>query len=346
MKKKRIQRKFSLNTIVLASMITGITVSAIAFGLGRHFPGKKKTVSVETSHPANTAIPGIRNVRLRSFHLTQPLLMAELPDESAELEDLRSQFTGTIRKAEAGNKINSAAVYLHDLSNGHWIGVNKWEQYDPGSILKLTILLAYLRKSEDQPGLMDRRIYFDRPFTSVPYQSIKGETITPGRSYPIRELIRYMLVESDNQANALLNNNIEPTYALNVFSDLQLPVPKTDAPSLTLNCVDVSRFLRLLFNASYTNPSLSEFALEQLTQVRYADGIRSTFPAGVTIAHKFGERGYANSNQKELHETALIYLEDRVILLTIMTKGNDLTSQAELIRNISMVVARRYSSIS
>jgi len=344
MKNPKIQRRFSYKTIVLVSLITGMTASAIAFGIGRHYQFRKKTISSGTSFQNQASISSVRNLRLKNYQLTKPLLMAELPDESAEFEALRRELSVAINMAESGQEVTSAAIYLHDFSNGHWMGINKSEQYDPGSILKLTILLAYLRKAQEQPGLLDRKILFARPFTTVPYQTIRGESIIPGRSYTVRELIKYMLVESDNQANALLNNSIEPDYALKVFSDLELQVPRWDAPTVNMNCVDVSRFLRLLFNSSYTQPELSEYALELLTAVRYENGIRTAFPPEVTIAHKFGERGFQNSPEKQLHETALVYLKDRVLLITIMTKGENFSAQEDLIRKLSGLIAGRFSS--
>lgn len=345
MKDSKALHKFSYKTIILVSLITGMTASAIAFGIGRYHPFRKKTVSNSTYVRNMSSFSSVRNLRLKNYRLTQPLLMAELPDESMVFDELRQELSAAIKMAQSGNKVTSAAVFLHDFSNGRWMGINKSEQYDPGSILKLTILLAYLRKAQEQPGLLDRRIFFAQPFTTVPYQTFKGETIIPGRAYTVRELIRYMLVESDNQANALLNNSIESQYVLKVFSDLELPVPLWDAPTLSMNCVDVSRFLRLLFNSSYAQPELSEYALELLTAVRYENGIRKAFPPEVTIAHKFGERGFQNSPEKQLHETALVYLKDRVILVTIMTKGKDFSTQEDLIRKLSGLIAGWFCSV-
>ena len=330
--------RFSIITIIIACLLTGLTTFGVSYCISKSRLLKMK----KADQPFTTPSPSVRNLRLKKFQLTQPLLIVELPDESSDYSDIKQELSLAIEGAKPGGKVSSASVFLHDFSNGRWMCINKSESYDPGSILKLTILLAYLRKAQDHPGLLDRKLFYTRPFTSMPVQTITGSTITPGRSYSIRELIRYMIVESDNQANALLNSSIEPEYALRVFSDLEMAIPDKDATSLNMTAMEVSRFLRLLFNSSYNSPELSEFALKILTQVKYDDGIRAAFPPEVTIAHKFGERGFNGNPERQLHETALIYLNDRVLLLTIMTRGNDPLIQAQLLRNLSQIVARRY----
>lgn len=332
--------RFSFITIIVACTLTGAATFAFTYCISKN--QSKRQQSQQAA--ANPCSPQVKNYRLKSFRLTQPLLMAELPEESPDYDDLRGELSSVIGRYKTEYRVTTASVFLHDFSIGQWMSINRSEKYDPGSILKLTILLAYLKKAHDQPGLLERKLFFAQPYAAAPVQAITGSSIIPGHSYTIRELIRYMLVESDNQANALLNNSIEPEYALRVFRDLEMQVPDKNASSITMSCVEVSRFLRLLFNSSYNSPELSEFALELLTQVKYTNGIRSAFPPNVTIAHKFGERGFNGSAERQLHETSLIYLEGKVLLFTIMTKGTDLDTQAALIRELSRVVATRYKS--
>jgi len=332
--------RFTIITIIMACSLTGAATFAFTYCISKSHSKDRSA----KEKPLTQSSPWVRNMRLKKFDLTQPLLMVELPEESSDYDEVRQEFSSLIERSKSDKRVTSASVFLHDFSNGRWMSINSSEKYDPGSILKLTILLAYLKKAQDQPGLLDRKLFYAQPFSSVPVQTIIGSSITPGHSYAIRELIRFMLVESDNQANALLNNSIEPEYALRVFEDLDMTVPDKSAASITMTCIEVSRFLRLLFNSSYNSPELSEYALELLTGIKFTDGIRSAFPLGVTIAHKFGERGFIGSQERQLHETSLIYLEGKVLLLTIMTKGTDIDSQAGLIRELSSVVARRYAS--
>lgn len=332
--------RFSAVLVIVACLLTGAATFTFTYCISQNQAKKNQRRQAEASRCS----PQVKNYRLKSFKLTQPLLMAELPEESPDYDELKGELSAVIGRYKTDKRVTTASVFLNDFSIGQWMSINASEKYDPGSILKLTILLAYLKKAHEQPGLLDRKLFFAQPYAAAPVQAITGFSITPGRSYPIRELIRYMIVESDNQANALLNNSIEPEYALRVFEDLDMTVPDKSATSITMTVVEVSRFLRLLFNSSYNSPELSEFALELLTKIKYTDGIRSAFPADITIAHKFGERGFIGSSERQLHETSLIYLEGKVLLLTIMTKGTDLDTQAGLIREISGVICRRYAS--
>jgi beta-lactamase class A len=52
--------------------------------------------------------------------------------------------------------------------------------------------------------------------------------------------------------------------------------------------------------------------------------------------HKFGEAG--DANEKQLHESAIIYLDNNPYLLTIMTKGNDMKKLPDVINQISALI--------
>ena len=91
--------------------------------------------------------------------------------------------------------------------------------------------------------------------------------------------------------------------------------------------------MRTLYNASYLTVEDSEFANKLLSQTNFKDGIYSSLPANTRIAHKFGESG--NQTEKQLHESAIVYLNDNPYLITIMTKGNDINKLSEAIREIS-----------
>jgi beta-lactamase class A len=77
-----------------------------------------------------------------------------------------------------------------------------------------------------------------------------------------------------------------------------------------------------------------------LRKSTFNDGIVKGIPVGkLLIAHKFGESG-ANQ-KKELHETAILYLDDKPYLITIMTRGQtnvDLSRLAVVIQEMSHAI--------
>jgi len=314
--------------VILACLLTG----AFTLVISKNFT-KPAAANQLTNAPACN--PKMNLLRLKNHKLVQPLLFSDIDESDEKFSALKKQLNTEINTEKSNGKIQSVSIYLKELNDGSWMGINSYEQYDPGSIMKLPILLAYLKKAESQPAFFDKQLLFAGRSNAMPTQSIVSNKISPGKKYSITQLIHSMIVDSDNDANLLLNQSIEPDYVFHVFGDLGMEVPKIDQPTLKMSIIDLSKFLRVLYNSSYTTTALSEYALDLLTRTKFELGMKRGLPDNIVFAHKFGERGYQNSEIQELHETAIIYLENRPFLLTIMTKGIDQSKQAELIGNLT-----------
>ena len=57
--------------------------------------------------------------------------------------------------------ITSASVYLKAYNNNEWMTVNEEENYEPGSLFKVPILIAYLKMNEEHPGVLDKELSFN-----------------------------------------------------------------------------------------------------------------------------------------------------------------------------------------
>ena len=112
------------------------------------------------------------------------------------------------------------------------------------------------------------------------------------------------------------------------------------ANNIPLSVQECSLFMESLFNATYLNIRQSEFAVDLLSKSTFSDGIVKGIPVGkLLIAHKFGEAG--TDTNKELHETALLYIEDRPYLITVMTRGQanvEYSKLATVIQEISRTI--------
>ena len=88
-----------------------------------------------------------------------------------------------------------------------------------------------------------------------------------------------------------------------------------------------------LFNSSDLAPKESEYAISLLTRSHFKEGLVKELPDTVLIAHKFGEAG--DSRIHELHETGMIYVNNRPYLITVMTQGYDWNRLAGVISHTS-----------
>ena len=67
------------------------------------------------------------------------------------------------------------------------------------------------------------------PFAINKNVAFHSKEIQLGKRYKIRELLEYMISYSDNNATALLNNNLNPKVLQKLFADLNLEVPDSNA---------------------------------------------------------------------------------------------------------------------
>lgn len=319
--------------VILACLMTG----AFTFAISHQF--HKPSPSPPTSQ--STAGKQLILTRLKDYKYIQPLLLSDLSEPDEGMQELMTDIQQSISSYQIKDSAFKASVYIRNLTDGKWNVINPNEKYDPGSILKLPVMIALLKKAESDPTLLDQQILYQGTERKLPKQTIEPTSIKAGSVYTVRELLKFMIVESDNEANMLLFNFLKPDIVLKVFRDLQLEIPDVYQPTLYMNVADVSKFLRVIYNSSYTDPRLSEYSMQLLEKTKFTEGMKKSIPGNAMLIHKFGERGYADTSFQELSETGIIYLNDQRVLVTIMTKGTNQSAQAASIAEITKKVVSR-----
>ena len=274
--------------------------------------------------------------RLDGYSYIKPIMFVDDECEGDNLATSKQEVNEIIQNYKTLQGVISASVYVRDYKDGTWTSINDEEQFEPGSLFKVPILIAYLKTEELKPGTLEKELYFDRPFAMDKNVAFKSKSIQLGQKYKVRELLKYMITYSDNNATALLNNNLKPEVLTKLFADLGLQVPDIKAQHYYFTSRQYSLFMRSLYNASYLSIDNSEFAAKLLSTCDFKDGIVNGLPKGIKIAHKFGESG--TPQEMQLHESAIVYLKNNPYLITVMTKGKDNKTLSKLISEISAKV--------
>jgi beta-lactamase class A len=270
------------------------------------------------------------------YKLIKPLAFVEFTKEDTLLLGIKNKVLDYIEEKQREGAITSASGYVRNLNHHQDVRINPSEVYFPGSLMKIPILITFLKASEREESLLNKQVTFSMPYDNLPFQNIKSSGIQLGQSYSIKQLLEYMITHSDNNATALLSENIPFEKIVHVFENLQLPYPDKTKPDYGITLKDYSRFFRVLFNASYLSWENSEFALDLLTKTDYNNGIIKGVEKGVVVAHKFGERN--SDGVQQLHEVGIVYLKDRPYLIGLMTKGNDIKKMEPVLSDISKIV--------
>ena len=280
--------------------------------------------------------------RLSGYSFIRPLLYAEPGCESPNLLPLKPEIEGIINQNKTNGTISDASVYLREFGQAQWMVINEEVKYSPGSLMKIPELIAFYKMNEKNPGYLNKVIKFEHEFQTDKKPVFLSQQIQLGSSYTIRELLKYMIVYSDNNATILLNNIINKDVFTRVFTDIGLAAPDFSASEYPISAQDFSVFMKELFNASYLSKENSETCLELLSKSDFRDGLINGLPVNCATAHKFGEGG--DSSLPNFSESAIVYCGKKPYLLTVMLKGKQMQQLPKVISDISKKVYDLMSS--
>jgi beta-lactamase class A len=318
---------FSKKKALIFVLVTSVLSSAATFIVVRK-------VSTVKENPAAVNSGCSYNIRrLLGYEYIKPLQYAEPEHESAIYNPLKTKIEGLITEKKKAGLLNNASVYLRDFKKGNWMSFQGKVPFHPGSLIKVPILISYLKFEEYQPGILNAPVTYEAG-QYIPTQSYNSKQIEVGKTYTIKELLDYMIKYSDNNATFLLKKNLNVAQFKKTYDNVGLPVPNIMDVNYSLSAEDFSVFLKVLYNAGYLSIENSEYAIKLLTECDFKDGFITGLPAGTPVAHKFGEWGDGGVNH-ELHESGIIYIDGDAYILTVMTSGKSIPELVKTIQEIS-----------
>lgn len=312
--------------LLLAGIIVGIVIGIALKPAKKSQPSQQAVIlKKKTTHP-----------------LLNPVLDCGFVFEeiSPNLEGIIFQKVQELKKRESS--IKEISVYFRHLQDGQWITIHGKEKFIPASLTKVPLMIAVYKMLETYPEADIIKLTYDESFFNIYEQTIKGsQGLKNGELYSVRELIKHMIIYSDNGASTMLMglvDEIDPELFNKVFSELGISIPGSNPleREYQISIIDYSGFFRILYNASYLSTKSSQEALQWLTQAEFTDGVAKAVPAEITVAHKFGERN--SENLLQLHDCGIIYYPKNHYLLGVMIKGNDFEKMKTCIQEISGLV--------
>lgn len=277
---------------------------------------------------------------LQKYRFTSASLDCAGYTESAErLQTLDQKISDARRLYIEAGKATRISVWVRDLESKQYAATRENETYAPASLMKVPLMIAYYKLAEVDPRVLEQALLDNQKTDLNASERFSSSSVlVPGQSYTVSELIRHMIVESDNNAATLLLASINPDFFARTLVDLGIQIP---AGSQAVDFVTVKTYgsiFRNLYNASYLDRDYSEKALELLSGPSSFRGLSLGVPQGTTIADKYGERTSttATSTKSELHDCGIIYT-DHPYSLCIMTEGTDFDDLLWVIHSISAV---------
>lgn len=331
-------RKFFLLLIVLA-------IITASFFAGVFFAGNNQNQQEEIIEDSRTSLSW-------GYTFINPLLECEvntlgahqryIPFEKETKDKLETEV-------QDKNPDIHLSVYFRNLNNGPWFGISEDAGFSPASLMKLPILIMYLKWAEFFPEILEKKITVQTP--SEINQIIKPtKQLELGKEYSITDALYYTIVYSDNTAVETLLSIIPVEIQERILGDLGIPsIQKSLAEQrdYVLSVREYASFFRILYNASYLERSFSENALDLLSQTTFNEGIRANIPKNIAVAHKFGEREIMQKDGTmlhQLHDCGIVYQPNYPYLLCVMTRGStDYDKLKEVIQQTSNII---YTEVS
>lgn len=286
-------------------------------------------------------------IRLTGYQYISPLISCNLNSTKLFPQNptISNDIQAVISQDKNAGDITRASVYFADFTTGKWANVNGNQQYYPSSLGKVPIMMAIYEMGESTSSILNEQAGYPvgSPDLNAQQEIPPADSIVPGQSYSLDQLVEYMIKYSDNDAAAALTDVVDQNDLDGIYSDLNIP----ESSNVTASTSDImtpeqySILFRALYNATYLSRDDSEKALALMTQTTFTQGIVAGVPSSTVVSHKYGLASYLTGlvpDEWELHDCGIIYAPTNPYLLCVMTDGTtSIAAQAKTIADISRV---------
>ena len=211
---------------------------------------------------------------------------------------------------------DSISIYYEQINSGSNISVNKDLHLFPASLSKLAQAIIVAKKVEESIFSWDKKIKILKEDLSSGSGTLY-QRVSEGSEISVEELVKELLVNSDNTAQNVFRRFLSVTDYLN-FQDLT-GLQDLYNENGFISAKEYTRLLRVLYTSIYLEPENSEKILEYMSAATFKDYLSQGIPSEVKFAHKYGE----NVEYNIFADSGIVYIPDRPYMLTVIIKGKD-----------------------
>jgi beta-lactamase class A len=254
------------------------------------------------------------------------------PARSYAVDKLRSKLS---RISEAHVGTHGVAVF--DPYSGETASLNADRRFVAASLSKLYALLTLYKAASRDELSLDEEITL-RPSHVWAHGTGDLHRYPVGYTMTLRECAKFMIKESDNTAEVMLNRylrekNIEAELHRIGARSTSYWTPNTTTPN------DILVVLKAIADPSYTSPELSAEMLELMTSTSFEDRLPQPLPEATRVAHKIGSYGDTFS------DAGIVFPErrsstDQEYYVVVFSEGATEGEARETIQDISLAAYR------
>lgn len=273
-----------------------------------------------------------------TYEYVRPLLGTDSSDATriGIYKDVKKKIQSIASNYHKNGLLLEYGVYVRSLSYPIWFGINEKTPFLPASLQKLPIAIAVYRDVEKKNLKKTDRFTYTKELSdrnkNDPFYA--PSELEVGKSYSLSELVRCLIVSSDNGAKDLLVQHVQEDTLKETF--------KLGSLDGTFNIEKISPkiyslYFRVLYNATFISEESSEELLKLLVEASYKNALVAGVPQNVKIAHKYGLYN-EEANVYDLHDCGILYSEEEPYILCVMTRGSDVQALEDFISQVSSLV--------
>jgi beta-lactamase class A len=255
-----------------------------------------------------------------------------MPERTQTVEDLRSELLD-ISRSQAG----TIGVVVFDPYSGEEASLNADRRFVAASLSKLYALLTLYRLASLGELSLDDEItmrssdvwgYGTGVLARYPNKYPVGYTMT------LRECARFMIKESDNTAELMLNRHLGEERIEAELHRIGADSTRYWSPINTTTPNDILLVLKKIGDPSYTSPQLSAEMLDLMTDTTFEERLPRPLPEEARVAHKIG------SYESTFSDAGIVFPEGRgksqEYYIVVFSEGAAQGEAIQTIRDISL----------
>ena len=274
---------------------------------------------------------------------TQQLEAFERPDLLAEPAPafgapFHDQQLAELLRAQVPT-VGTVGLYVKNLTTGAEANVNGDRVFPAASLYKLPIMAEVTRQIRLRRLAADQELAVSREHW-VPGSGVLQARV--GERLPVRELLRLLVVESDNIAAMMLLDlvgleNVNQTMASlglrgTRLLDYRAPNAYAGPGPYVTTAADMGMLLDVMASGRLVDAEGSESALRLLEKKQASAWLAEGLPWWAKVAHKWGDIPGAR------HDAGIVFTPRGEYVIVVLTEGLDARGSGGYIRDVSRAV--------
>jgi beta-lactamase class A len=261
------------------------------------------------------------------------------PARTQAVEELRSELPGISR-----SHVGTHGVMVFDPYSGETVSLNPERPFVAASLSKLYALLTLYKAASEGELSLDDEItmrasdvwaYGTGVLSKYPSKYPVGYTMS------LRECAKFMIKESDNTAELMLNRYLEEERIEAELHRIGADSTRYWHPINTTTPHDILLVLKKIADPSYTSPQLSADMLELMTNTAFEDRLPQPLPEETRVAHKIG------SYETTFSDAGIIFPGEsntgQEYYIIVFSEGAPQGESTETIQDISLATYQAFS---